>query len=107
MIPVGWEERVDLCDTEHEVIQVAREFLAMLEPWELARLPVDCKPRKLLTADDVSEFAFDVVRWERDHADCSSHVARMATFFSRASTRLSQLAMRGANDDEGAARRSA
>ena len=107
MTPVGWEERIDLCDNEHEVIQVAREFLAMLEPWEVALLPAPCKPPKIFTASDLSEYAFEVVSWERDHSDSSMIVRRMATFFARASIRLSQLVTAGANDSEPQARESA
>ena len=104
---VGWGERVDLCDTDDEVIQVTRDFLARLEPWEVSLLPVPCKPPKLFTARDVSEYAFEVVSWERDHSDSSMIVRRMATFFARASIRLSQLVTAGANDSEPQARESA
>lgn len=107
MTPVGWEERVDLCDTDDEVIQVARDFLARLEPWEVSLLPVPCKPPKLLTARDISEYAFEVVCWERDHSDRSLLVTKMATFLARASIRLSQIAMAGANDSAGGTRESA
>jgi hypothetical protein len=107
MTAVGWDERLDLCDTEQEVVQVAREFLALLEPWEIALLPAPCKPPKLLTALGLAEYAFEVVCWERDHSDSSLVVRRLATFFARASIRLTQLAMRGANDGEPEARQSA
>lgn len=104
---VGWGERVDLCDTDDEVIQVTRDFLARLEPWEVSLLPVPCKPPKLFTARDVSEYAFEVVSWERDHADRSLLVTKMATFLARASVRLSQIALAGANDSAGGTRESA
>lgn len=104
---IGWDERLDLCDNEHEVIQVAREFVSMLEPWEIALLPTPCKPPKLRTAADVAGYAFGVVRWERDHSDRSQLVSKMAAFLARASIRLTQLASRGANDGEPEARQSA
>jgi hypothetical protein len=103
--PSGWDERLELCDTEHEVIQVAREFVAMLEPWEVSLLPTPCKPPKLLTAADVAEYAFEVVCWERDHSDRSLLVSKMAAFLARASIRLTQLASPGANDGEPAEER--
>lgn len=107
MAAVGWEERIDLCDVEDEVIQVARDFLALLEPWEIALLPAPCKPPKLLTSRDVADFAFEVACWERDHSDRSMLVTKMAALFARASTRLSQLAMAGANEAEAQEQRSA
>lgn len=107
MTAVGWDERLELCDTDHEVVQVARDFLAMLEPWEIALLPAPCKPPKLLTALDVAEYAFEVVCWERDHSDSSLLVSKIAAFFARASIRLTHLAMRGANDGEPETRQSA
>lgn len=101
MHSVGWQELVDLSDYEAEVVQVAREFLAQLEPWEIARLPLECQPRKLLTAADISDYAFDLVGYARDHDSSTPLLVRLSTFFSHASIRLSQLALGKANDDDG------
>lgn len=107
MVPVGWEERIELCDNEHEVLQIAREFLANLEPWEVANLPPSCAPRKLFTASDVSEYAFEMVCYERDHGVVNPLLEKMGSFFARATIRLSRLMGTKANDEDGHMRESA
>jgi hypothetical protein len=99
---VGWEEKVDLADNESEVIQVARDYMAKLEPWEIAHLPVSCQPRKLMNANDVSEYAFDLMCYERDNELTGPLLQRLSCFYSRAAIRLSQLMQAKGNDDDAA-----
>lgn len=103
-----WRELIDLASGEGEVIAIARDFLASLDPAEVARLPDACKPRKLLTAGDVGQYALDLVR---EHADAlqsgSPLVHRMAAFFAQANLRLSQILARTNDEEGGAVRESA
>jgi hypothetical protein len=104
-IPVGWQERLDLCDTESEVVEITREFIAHLEPWEVAHLPLACRPRKLFTTSDVADYAFDIVRWERENECVGDLVPKMSAFFAHASVRLSEVILGiGMNDPEAARR---
>jgi hypothetical protein len=97
---VTWLEKVRLANSEAEVVEVAREFLATLDHFEIALLPPRCAPRKMFVADDVAGYAFDLVDYEASVPESTAKVIqRMAAFFTQASVRLSELTMR-TNDGE-------
>jgi hypothetical protein len=96
----GWQQLLDVAETQDKVIAISRDFLASLEPFEVARLPERCKPRKLLTSEDIGAYALDLVREHGDEMrDAAPIVHRMAAFFAHANLRLSRILAR-ANDDE-------
>ena len=104
---VTWQQKVESANSQMEIIQVARDFLAQLDPLEVALLPPQCAPRKLVDAEDVCSYAFDLVGHYCDRFDeAAKIVQRLAAFFTHASIRLSELAIR-TNDEEDASRRSA
>ena len=87
-----WHERVAGCHTEAQVLECARDFLAQFSPYEIALLPEVCRPPRLRDADDISEYAFSLVRHHCDHGaphDYSVH--RLVVFFSNATVRLSKI----------------
>ncbi|MGZ5037813.1 MAG: hypothetical protein ACXWG1_12935 [Usitatibacter sp.] len=89
---VTWQGRLEAAEEEREIVSIAREFLAQFTPEEIHRLPVQCRPRKLMDANDVTSYAFELVRHEcGDDADTLALVHKLASFFSEASIRLSQL----------------
>ena len=89
---VGWQGRLDESGHPDEVVAVARDFLARISPEELSGLPVDCRPRKIVDADDLVDYAVTLVR-----RSCASNTSsdvllqHMATFFMDACSRLSLL----------------
>ena len=92
MAGVGWQDVIDRADSEQEVVRVVRDFVASLSPYDLARLPSQCRPGKFFGAEDVTSFAFEIVRHHCDQdVETRDLVHRIAAFFSQASTRLSQL----------------
>ena len=99
-IPLSWEQRLDVSDSEAEVIELAREYVAQLENWEIAALPAVIRPQKLVDALDVTTYAFDLVRYECDDEACARLVHKLAAFFSRCSMRLSEL-LRRTNAEDG------
>jgi len=103
----GWQQLLDVAETDAKVIAIARDFLASLEPREVARLPERCRPRKLFTADDVGAFALDLVREHGEEMDEAAPIVhRMAAFFAHANIRLSHILSK-ANDDESGLRQTA
>jgi hypothetical protein len=101
MSAVGWQHVLDQARSEHEVVKVVREFVASLDYHELARLPAPCRPGKFFDAEDITTFAFEVVRHHCDEAEPTRElVHRIAAFFSHASTRLSQILARSNDLDE-------
>jgi hypothetical protein len=85
---LSWEHGVELAKTEHEVIELARGYLAQLDPAEISALPPLCRPRKLVDASDVSSYAFDLVRYACADGEPAERVHKLAAFFSSASMRL-------------------
>ena len=91
---VSWVARVEDAASEHEVVEVARDFLAQFTPYEVHALPDDCKPpAKIVDADDVNAYALSLVRHDCAEAALDAAPAhKMADFFSRAAGRLARLA---------------
>jgi hypothetical protein len=99
-----WQHRLDAAHGVEEVLAAARDFLAAFSPLELAGLPEGCRPpAKIFDADDVSSYAFELVRFECAERDETAElVHKLARFFSHASMRLAQLTARDpiAGDDD-------
>ena len=94
---VSWAARVEGAFSAQEVLEVARDFLAQLTPYEVHALPPPCMPPpKLVDGDDVTAYALTLVRH-----DCAGDggervlAHKLADFFSHASGRLAQLANEG------------
>ena len=101
MAGVSWQESLDMARSEHDVVKVVREFVAALNPYELAQLPSSCRPGKFFSAEDITSFAFDVVRFHCEEQEATRElVHKIAAFFSYASTRLSQLMARANDTDQ-------
>ena len=88
----GWQERLDAAASAHEVLQVSRDFIATITPEETQQLPLECRPGKLVDHHDISDFAFTLVRHScADQYLSDPNLLRVATFFTRASQRLSRI----------------
>ena len=87
-----WRQRLNAARAPQEVVGIARDFLAAFTPYELHALPDRCRPPAKLFAEDVSHFAFDLVRQDCTEAAEADVVPRLASFFAHASARLAQLA---------------
>ena len=92
MTAAPWRERLRAAATEPEVVQVAAEYLESLDRVQLAMLPLRCRPRALRCAYDVSSYAFDLVGHYCDKSDAAARLVQsLATFFTDASIRLSEI----------------
>ena len=91
---MSWAARVEAAASEHEVVEVARDFLAQFTPYEVHALPADCKPpAKIVDADDVTAYALSLVRHDCAEGAADAQPAhKMAAFFSHAAGRLARLA---------------
>lgn len=99
-----WQHRLDAARGVDEVVASARDFLAAFSPLELAGLPEACRPpAKIVDAEDISSYAFELVRFECAERDETAElVHKLARFFSHASMRVAQLTARDpvAGDDD-------
>ena len=89
--PLTWQERLDDASTELEVVEVVRDYLATVDVEEYASLPVALRPGKIVDANDVTTYAFDLVRQECHDEGIQNIVHRLAHILSRASIRLSEI----------------
>jgi len=89
---LSWQDRLRSASTESEVVEITREFLATVSPYELARLPVDLRPGKVNDAEDLAAIAFDVVSMDKKPTAAHAVVRRLAGFFSDACAHLSRIA---------------
>lgn len=103
MTGTTWQHRLDAAHGVEEVVAAARDFLAILSPFELAALPEECRPpAKIVDADDISSYAFELVRFECAGRDETVElVHKLARFFSHASMRLAQVTARNPVADDG------
>jgi hypothetical protein len=89
---ISWHSRLEGACTEAEVVDIVRDFMATVSPYEIARLPAQCRPRKIVDASDITQYAFTIVRHHCDDGEGTARVAhRLASFFTSASIRLSQI----------------
>jgi len=87
-----WEHKLDGAQTVEEVLGMARDFLARLDPQEIQGLPEKCRPpAKLVDADDIGMYAYDLVRHECGEDDAAELVHRLARFFSHASMQVARI----------------
>ena len=87
-----WDYKLDGAQTVEEVLGMARDFLARLDPHEIQGLPQKCRPpAKLVDADDIGMFAYDLVRHECGEEDAAELVHRLAHFFSHASMQVARI----------------
>ena len=105
-VTISWHTLLEAAETEHEVVDIARDFLATLSPYDIARLPANCRPGKMVDASDITTYAFVVMRHQCEKAQGKARVGyKLAAFFSSASIRLSQIL--AASDGEDTIRHSA
>ena len=92
-MPQGWQDRLTHAQTETDVVEVARDFIAQFSPYEIAALPESCRPpNRVKDANDITEYAFTLVRHHCDNGEPHDYAAhRLTNFFSNAAVRLSKI----------------
>ena len=95
--PDLWLYALEGARSEKDLVMVVREFLATWSPLELQRLPVACRPPRLVDAEDVSAYAVELSQYRFDALvdpeDRRLH-ERMKSFCAHAAARA--VALRGA-----------
>ena len=97
---LSWIDRIDTATSASEALDVVRVYMASITPTEIGCLPVRCRPRKLVDAADLSEYALDLVRETCRAEEPSPLVLKMAAIVSHAATRASEI-LGVANDAPG------
>ena len=87
-----WQERLEICRTEREVVEVARNYLASLDHFAISRLADPCKPTRLVCGSDVSDYALALANYGCSERDANAElIHRLAAFFIQAHLRLARL----------------
>jgi hypothetical protein len=86
-----WRGELEAATTDKDVLNVARDYVALLSREEFLSLPADCRPGKLTTCDDVVAAALKLVR-ENLHFPTDTEATRVlhevSEFFAAASAKL-------------------
>ena len=97
---LGWQAQLDEARYPYEVLAIARDFLAQVSPEEIAQLPTECRPDRLVDEDDVSGYALTLARAQSltDSGSEPEVLHKLCAFFADASTRLSHIFAQAAAD---------
>ena len=100
-MPMHWQQQLKRANTEHEVVMLSRDFIATISHSEIALLPPELRPRKLVDAEDITGYGFELVRAECEASDAQALIHHLGQYFSAASIRLSEImAHRGQDSDQ-------
>lgn len=92
---LGWHGRLGEAETADEVVAIARDYLALWSPEELASISPDLRPAKLVDTDDVSSYALALVQAQMGRGTPGEAVVhKLGNFFGSASLRITQLLRR-------------
>jgi len=87
---LGWQGQLDHATRPEAILAIARDYLAQVSPEEVAQLPEECRPGRLVDAADVSDYAFELAR-RQSSPGATEVLHKLAAFFADASMRLSQI----------------
>lgn len=88
---MSWQERLEQCQSEGEVVQAVREYVALLTPEEIASLPKDFIPGRITDGDDISAFAVQLLIRETRSEGQNPLLHKLAHIFGLASVQLSKV----------------
>lgn len=88
---MSWQERLEQCQSESEVVHVVRDYLALLTPEEIGSLPRDFIPGRIADGDDISAFAVQLLIRETRIEGESPLLHKLAHIFGLASVQLSKV----------------
>ena len=91
---LDWRRHLARAPTEHEIVNLTREYVATWSPEEISRLPADCRPGRIVDGEDISQWAYDLARAHtslRYDDEQDALLMRMLAFMSEASVRLAEV----------------
>lgn len=92
----SWQDRLRSAVTERDLVSVARDYLATFSIAEISSLPEPCRPGRIVSAQDVADYAYVVVRRHCDDgAGVEAPIHRIAVFFANANARLGEIGLSG------------
>jgi hypothetical protein len=96
-----WQMLLDAAANEHDVVQLARDFIASFTPHEIELMPEACRPGKLVDAQDVASYGYDLAAYRCKESDAGAGVIQaFCRFFADASQRLAFVTRTNPGDRE-------
>jgi hypothetical protein len=88
-----WRSELEAARTDKDVLNVARDYVALLGSSELHTLPNELKPIQITSCAEISDWALRLVQASLSlHPDVAGTMLQeMSEFFASASARLSEL----------------
>lgn len=88
-----WQESLAATSSIEGITALAREYVAHIDAERLAALPLQCRPGKLSTAQDLADYAYELVRYRCDaeEAGVAGTINDLAAFFSQAAVAISAI----------------
>jgi len=94
-----WNTRLNEASSTEDVLWVVRDFLSRWTPEQLGHIPIECVPGRVNDADGVALYALMLVQKQLGSEPYTSpQLHKMANFFVAASSRISQILARAAQD---------
>ena len=87
----SWNDMLASAKATHQVVALANEFLARLEPSDVFLLPDTCKPRQLSSAMEVNGYAVDLKMCKCRDVRERQLVEQLSTFIQEACQKLANL----------------
>ncbi len=89
---MSWQRVLEAAQSEQELVQVSRDFIASFTPHEIDLLPPECRPSKLVDGEDLASYAYDLTvhRWDDDNA-AAALIESFTRFFADASEHIARL----------------
>ena len=85
-----WLDHLGAAADEPAVVEMVREFMRAWPREKIDALPPAYRPRRLETADEISEYAVVLARAQLKGDHRAPHMHAMAIFFTEAAMRLSR-----------------
>lgn len=89
-----WRRHLISAVNEHEIVRLTREFVATWLPEDISRLPAACRPGRIVDAQDISQWAYELARAHTSlrYADeVDGLIVRMLSFASEAAVRNAEV----------------
>jgi hypothetical protein len=100
-----WREELAAASTEKDVINIVRDYVALLSSDDVAAMPGESRPGFIGTAEEIAEWAVTLVREQLALVAASEGVEvmrDMCEFFAAAAAKVTQIAIaRAARSTEG------
>jgi hypothetical protein len=89
-----WRRHLLSVASEHEIVNLTREYIATWVPEDISLLPEECRPGRIVDGEDISQWAYALARAHtslRYEGEQDTLVMRMLAFMSEAAMRMAEV----------------